>query len=172
MIQNFYEIQVLAMKFNQLTWHVRTSKAGRKPQQMPAAWPSGLICWSCCAGAVDADFALALQLQEEEQRRAAREQQSRQQGQQQQQQGQGHRGPGQARQQQSSSRSSQSRSGSHGRPPSGRSAESSVQSYANPIMQRQQRQGGSQQAQQQQQPEEKSSVGSAFAKFFGWSTKK
>ncbi|KAL0054998.1 hypothetical protein WJX82_005576 [Trebouxia sp. C0006] len=122
-------------------------------------------------GAVDADFALALQLQEEEQRRAAREQQSRQQGQQQQQQGQ--RSAGQARQQQASSRSSQSRSGSHGRPPSGRSAEPGVQSYANPIMQRQQRQAGSQQAQQQQQqPEEKSSVGSAVAKFFGWGTRK
>lgn len=125
---------------------------------------------TCCAGAVDADFALALQLQEEEQRRAAGEQQSRQQGQQQQQQGQ--RSAGQARQQQSSSRSSQSRSGSHGRPPSGRSAEPGVQSYANPIIQRQQRQAGSQQAQQQQQPEEKSSVGSAVAKFFGWGTKK
>lgn len=120
-------------------------------------------------GAVDADFALALQLQEEEQRRAAREQQTRQQGQQQQQQGQS--SAGQARQQQSSSRSSQSRSGSHGRPPSGRSADPGVQSYANPIMQRQHRQGGSQQA-QQQQPEEKSSVGSAFAKFFGWNPKK
>ncbi|DBA97220.1 hypothetical protein WJX77_007367 [Trebouxia sp. C0004] len=132
---------------------VQAAFAGLGPNKSPAT-----------DGAVDADFALALQLQEEEQCRAAREQQSRQQGQQQQ---QGQSNAGQARQQQSNSRSSQSRSGSHGRPPSGRPAES----YANPIMQRQQRQGRSQQA-QQQQPEEKSSVGSAFAKFFGWSTKK
>lgn len=108
---------------------------------------------------MDADFALALQLQEEEERRAAQAQQAQQHGQ---------RGSSQSRQQ-SGSRVSGSRGSSHGKPPSGRPTEQGSQAFTNPI-QRHQRPRAAQQAANQEQ--ERPSMGSTFAKWFGFNSKK
>ena len=123
---------------------------GQHVHQKSATW-----C-SAGTGEVDADFALAVQLQQEEEHRAAaRQQQSQQHAQ---------RGSSQSRQQ-SSSRVG-SRGPTQGRPPSGRASDQGVQSFANPM----QRPRSAQQTARQEQ--EKPSIGSTFAKLFGFGSKK